>query len=286
MKRITDTIRKPAVLALTIVLYIVSIAATPMQVFGSATEPTITTQSSPTNTMGTWTRCEFLARYAPHGGENALPFHYDGRLYTAEDFFDNYYGLTFTNTGRLSRNNPSFFRARDVELVANAELPPTPSHLDTRSANILPDRRLTEHELNAWVYEYHALGGANTFELEVVKLINEVRVEHGLYPLAISPNLMLAARFHSQEMVDHNYFAHRSAIYGRATDRAEMFGHENEREGVYGVRENIGSGHATPQSVVNSWLNSPSHRAAVLGERYVSVGVGRVRNATTANFGS
>jgi len=159
-----------------------------------------------------------------------------------------------------------------------------PDFTETRSAETLANRRITEDELADWIAEYWELG-INAFELEVVKLINIERELYGLHPLAISPHLMPAARFHSQQMADLRFFSHRSPHHGRGIYRAEMFGHENIQEHVWGVQENIGGGGRTPQELVQSWMNSPAHRAAILGESFLTVGVGTI-HTTTAKFGA
>ena len=162
------------------------------------------------------------------------------------------------------------------ELMALAAT--APNYIDTRSATILPsDRRLTGAELDAWVAEYKALGGINSFELEVIRLINEYRASHGLNPLAISTELSMAARFKAQGRLDLNYSGHWSPIYGNALDRAEMFGHVSVDEGWHTVLENIAGGQPTPERVLQTWLNSPGHRAAILTTGPASsVGIGRV----------
>jgi uncharacterized protein YkwD len=38
--------------------------------------------------------------------------------------------------------------------------------------------------------------------------------------------------------------------------------------------ENIAAGQRTPQEVVNSWMNSPGHRANILNRNYTKIGVG------------
>jgi len=163
----------------------------------------------------------------------------------------------------------------------------SPDVADTRSNLIMPGRRITSAELTAWSYEYWELGGVNAFELEVVRLINIERTAVGLHPLSINPQLSMAARFHSQEMADLRFFNHRSPHHGRGIYRAEMFGHENIQEHVWGVRENIASGTRSPESVVQAWMNSPGHRAAILEVEYLTIGVGAVQGGgTTAKFGA
>ena len=131
----------------------------------------------------------------------------------------------------------------ELTLLTNAELllliENAPSHFETRSATVLPNRMLTQSELESWIDEYRNLGGVNAYELEIIRLINEIRASYGLNPLAISPELSMAARFHSQEQVDLGFFGHESPVTGRGTQRAEMFGHRNIQEHVFGVMENV-----------------------------------------------
>ena len=168
------------------------------------------------------------------------------------------------------------------ELLAWAEV--APSHEDTRSATTLTNRRLTDVELRAWIDEYQVLGGINAFELEVIRLINEFRAENELPPLAVSMELSMAARFHSQDMVDLDYLAHQSPVYGRPTDRARMFGHVNVQGGS-GVSENAYRGGGNPERVVQVWMDSPGHRATMLCEDTLSIGIGSVTGRVTAKFG-
>jgi len=176
---------------------------------------------------------------------------------------------------------------------------------ETRSSITLPSRRPTSSEIQSWSNEYAALGGINAFELEVIRLVNEIRVRYGLNPLAICVKLSMAARFHSQSMVDLNFFGHGNPHYScvvtnryqsSGSDRAQMFGHDNIQEGFYGVGENVSGGTGTPQQRVDGWMNSPGHRAAILRTHSLAVGVGATEmehqvpgqqhGATTIKFGS
>ena len=171
-----------------------------------------------------------------------------------------------------------------LELIALA-----PEITETRSATTLANRRITETELAAWVAEYWELGGINAFELEVVRLINIERENVGLAPLALDPLLMMAARFHSQEMADLRFFSHRSPHHGRGRDRAVMFGHENIQEDVWGVMENISGSTRSPETVVQGWMRSAGHRATILDADaiFLTIGIGAVQGGgTTAKFGA
>jgi len=182
----------------------------------------------------------------------------------------------------ISQTKPTLLTTDELlELMETA-----PSFTETRSTATLANRRITEAEITAWIAEYWEQG-INAFELEVVKLINIERERYNLNPLAVNPNLMMAARFHSQQMADLQFFSHNSPHHGRGMYRAEMFGHENIREYVWGVRENIASSTRSPQAVVEAWMNSPGHRAAILQDTFLTIGIGTVQGGgTTAKFGS
>jgi uncharacterized protein YkwD len=167
------------------------------------------------------------------------------------------------------------------ELLALAEQ--APRFHETRSAFTIPNRPVTDEEHEAWRVEYIALGGLNCFEIDVIRLVNEIRVEYGLRPLVICLDLSAAARFHSQDMVDNNFFSHTSPSQsdergygGRPHNRTERFagvGSASENAGSGNWRNGVG-GSSTPQERVQSWMNSPGHRAFLLHSQTVAVGVG------------
>ncbi|MDR2168055.1 MAG: CAP domain-containing protein [Clostridiales bacterium] len=151
-----------------------------------------------------------------------------------------------------------------------------PNAPERASSNIaIPENRaMTDSELNNWIAEYASNGGASAFELEVVRLINELRVEMGLHSFEICPDLMMAARYKSQEMVNLGYFAHDSPIHGRFTGIPRLFG-------ASATSENLGSGQRSPQGIVSSWLNSTTgHRSPIVGNRNF-IGIGEYNNRWT-----
>ena len=107
------------------------------------------------------------------------------------------------------------------------------------------------------------------FEQEVVRLVNEIRVQNGLNPLTHHWELGRVARYKSQDMKDNRYFSHTSPTYGSPFQMIKSFGISYRNAG-----ENIARGYATPQSVVNGWMNSSGHRANILSSSFTHVGVG------------
>jgi uncharacterized protein YkwD len=166
----------------------------------------------------------------------------------------------------------------DDELTAMIESVPHQNPLDTRSAIMLPRRKLSESELAAWINEYNEMGGVTTFELSVVREINRVRAAYGLNPLALDPSLMMSARLKTQEFGDLQYFAHRSPIHGSPTESAKMFGFDG-----WGVAETItqsGSNgepvfRSRPEGIVSGMLaSSRGHKEILLNPNTFSMGFG------------
>lgn len=109
------------------------------------------------------------------------------------------------------------------------------------------------------------------YEQEVVRLVNEIRKEKGLKPLTYDWQLSRVARIKSQDMKDNRYFSHTSPTYGSPFQMMRDFGISYRTAG-----ENIAHGYATPQAVVNAWMNSPGHRANILNSTFTTIGVGYV----------
>lgn len=109
------------------------------------------------------------------------------------------------------------------------------------------------------------------YEKEVVRLVNEIRVKNGLKPLTENWELSRVARYKSQDMHDKGYFSHTSPTYGTPFAMMKSFGISYRTAG-----ENIAMGYATPQAVVNGWMNSSGHRANILNSAYTQIGVGYV----------
>lgn len=109
------------------------------------------------------------------------------------------------------------------------------------------------------------------YEKEVVRLVNEIRVQNGLKELTYDGELSRVARYKSQDMKDNQYFSHTSPVYGSPFQMIQNFGITYRSAG-----ENIAKGYSTPQAVVNGWMNSSGHRANILNASFTHIGVGYV----------
>lgn len=108
---------------------------------------------------------------------------------------------------------------------------------------------------------------------------NRIRVRTGLGALAIDLKLCTASREHSKDMVEHDFFSHRSPLPGktRVGDRARL-------AGTTGGGENIAAGQRTGLGAIRAWWYSPGHHRNLMGG-YSRVGLGHHGTKWTQMFG-
>ena len=110
---------------------------------------------------------------------------------------------------------------------------------------------------------------ADSFEREVVRLVNVERRKNGLSELKYNWQLCRVARYKSEDMRDKGYFSHTSPTYGTPYQMMRSFGISYRTAG-----ENIAKGQVSPEAVVNAWMNSSGHRANILNPSFTEIGVG------------
>jgi uncharacterized protein YkwD len=113
-------------------------------------------------------------------------------------------------------------------------------------------------------------------EQEVADLINQYRRANGLPAVTLVSELTQAARRHSRDMADHNFFSHTGSDGSNAGGRMRDAGYEWTTWG-----EIIAGGYSSAASVVNGWKNSSGHNAIMLDARYEDFGVGYAWNPTS-----
>lgn len=112
-------------------------------------------------------------------------------------------------------------------------------------------------------------GSIARIEQQAMEQVNRIRVQNGLKPLTISAELSAKARIKAQDMDQRGYFSHNSPTYGTPFQMMKRLGVSYRSAG-----ENIAMGYRSAEAVVNAWMNSPSHRAAILSSRYTTMGIG------------
>ena len=109
-------------------------------------------------------------------------------------------------------------------------------------------------------------------EQEMIRVVNDVRAEHGLDRMAELPALTAVARLHSEDMAKRDYLSHVNPENLGPPERVNLAGIPFEKLG-----ENIGlnRGHRHPVAhAVEQWLGSPGHRELMLEPEFQKTGVG------------
>lgn len=116
---------------------------------------------------------------------------------------------------------------------------------------------------------------------EVFRLVNEERAKVGLSAYTWNDTLMEAAQFKTDEMEELNYLSHTSPIYGDFSGIINLFLTN------YGASaENIAGAYSSPAAVMDGWMNSSGHKAAILSQTYTQIGIGYSGNYWTQQFTS
>jgi uncharacterized protein YkwD len=113
-----------------------------------------------------------------------------------------------------------------------------------------------------------------TLEARVLVDLNEIRVEHGLVPLTLNPELSAAATQHTNEMLADGYFAHNSFDGTAFWRRIERF-YPSSQYHFWSVGENLlwSGAPIDARAALSMWMQSPEHRANILTPRWREIGV-------------
>lgn len=111
------------------------------------------------------------------------------------------------------------------------------------------------------IYEFNATGpgSATDEERRFARILNDYRLMLGLDAMELDDRLVVAARKHSQEMMDMDYFAHESPVAENRTPSMRA-----QKEGFSGsVMENCAIS-ADAQGAFDGWYNSSGHHRGLI----------------------
>lgn len=118
-----------------------------------------------------------------------------------------------------------------------------------------------------------------TNEKRMLDLHNKARADRGLSRFCVHPALQKAARAHSTDMINRDYFSHNTKGSGKTfSTRIKEAGYRYRTAG-----ENIAGGSGTlgsADSIFKSWMNSTGHRTNILNKNFKEIGIG----AATGNY--
>lgn len=122
-------------------------------------------------------------------------------------------------------------------------------------------------------------------EDEVLRLMNELRAQGAtcgtvtmrpVPPLAMEARLRDAARLHSLDMAEQDYFSHTS-LDGRSFSRRIA---DSGYQG-WPVGENIAAGNRTAEATFRQWVNSPGHCRNMMSPDATEIGIGHAFGAAS-----
>lgn len=103
---------------------------------------------------------------------------------------------------------------------------------------------------------------------QVVELTNAQRAQVGLPPLKLNSRLTAAALAKGQDMFNDQYWSH------IAPDGKEPWSFMREAGYSYRVAgENLARDFSNSNDMMRAWMNSPTHRANIINNRYEEIGI-------------
>lgn len=102
----------------------------------------------------------------------------------------------------------------------------------------------------------------------LVELTNNDRTSSGLGTLAVSPVLTAVAEAKAADMAEKGYFAH---VSPEGLTPWHWFKQEGYQFAYAG--ENLAIDFSESPDVVRAWMQSPTHRANILGTRFTEIGI-------------
>jgi uncharacterized protein YkwD len=115
----------------------------------------------------------------------------------------------------------------------------------------------------------------------IVDLTNQERMRQGLGTLRVEARLSEAARLQAEQLVRAGRLDHvlPDAQYPRPEDRLAAAGYPWQ---AYG--ENLAFGYPDARSAVDGWINSPGHRANIVGTTFTEIGAGHATDASGRTY--
>lgn len=112
-----------------------------------------------------------------------------------------------------------------------------------------------------------------TIQQRMLAAVNAERAKAGKTPLCTNAKLQRAAQLHSDDQASNNFMNHVGSGGSTMTSRIEA-----QQFDWNSIGENIAAGQVDVASVMAAWMNSPGHKANILGD-YKFFGMGYAFNS-------
>jgi uncharacterized protein YkwD len=109
----------------------------------------------------------------------------------------------------------------------------------------------------------------DTFDQQILDLVNQERAKVGADSLKINEQLDQAADLHTQDQANMNTMSHNGSNGSTMGERIQNAGYQYSTVG-----ENVAAGYLDAEAVVAAWMGSDGHRANILNDSFEELGVG------------
>lgn len=123
-----------------------------------------------------------------------------------------------------------------------------------------------------------ATGNMSADERAMIDMVNRDRADNGLPALKFDAGLRAGALAHSKDMSANNFFSHTSPTQGSFSARLKASGAKYSSAG-----ENIAM-YGSVAKAEAGLMNSPGHRANILGTSFTRIGIGIVYNQSKGAY--
>lgn len=111
---------------------------------------------------------------------------------------------------------------------------------------------------------------SDTFDQQILDLVNQERAKVGADPLSINQQLDQAADLHSQDQARMDKMSHTGSNGSKFDSRIEAQGYQFST-----AAENVAMGYLDAASVMNGWMTSQQgHRENILNPDLQEIGIG------------
>jgi uncharacterized protein YkwD len=128
---------------------------------------------------------------------------------------------------------------------------------------------------------------------DIILAVNRKREKVGTLPLRRNLLLQSSAQAYAVDMESRNFFSHESPEGETPQERIKRGGYGNLtaqncncRSFTAAFGENLARGQQTTADVMQDWMNSPAHRANILTERFLEIGIGIQGSYWVQHFGA
>jgi len=160
---------------------------------------------------------------------------------------------------------------------------------------IEPTQSLTRGELAEMIYrilgseQFQADQAFQTSKQQIIDFTNAERQKIGLPPLTYNSFLEASAQSHAEDMQKRDYFSHETPEGLSEEKRIKASGYLDKFENCpcnksYAIGENLAKGQLTAEEVIETWINSPPHKANLLHPTFSEIGIG-ISKITEENEG-